>query len=119
MEMASPAANASSSSVDDLLDGHRRRRSWSVQEIVSVVGTRLESLAPAIGALQPPTWNPHVLSPGHRTSASGSQREPLPLLLRVPVGMKETIDVAVMPTSWGIAARGRQSQKDAVVVARL
>lgn len=110
---------ALSSGVAAILDGYRRG-AWSVTDIITCMAARLEALDPLIGAFTA-TDIPSALGTASAMDARLRARpDQLPPLFGIPVAVKETIDVAGLPTSWGLEAlRRRRPARDALVVARL
>lgn len=117
--MSDTPAAALSSGVRALVAGYHRRV-WRVQDVLAAVAGRLGTVDPSIGAFTATDMD--RAEADARALDERLERRPaaLPPLFGVPVAVKETIDVAGLPTSLGLEARrGRRPDRDAEVVARL
>ncbi len=102
----------------DLLEGYRKR-DFSPLDVTEAVLDRIDRLNPKLHAFL------YVDHDGARAAAKAATEAwtrpgPRPLLLGVPVSVKDLVPTATMPTTFGsLAFKGHRPEKDAPVVERL
>ena len=105
-------------SAGELLDGYRSRH-LSPVEVTAAILERIDRLNPMLNAYL------HVDHDGAMASARAAEDAwakpgPKPLLLGVPVSVKDLVPTADMPTTFGsLAFQGHRPERDAPIVERL
>jgi aspartyl-tRNA(Asn)/glutamyl-tRNA(Gln) amidotransferase subunit A len=105
-------------SASELMEAYRRRQTSPV-EVTEAVLARIDRLNPKLNAYL------HVdhqgaMEAARRAKEAWTRPGPKPLLLGVPVSVKDLVPTASMPTTWGsLAFKGFRPERDAPVVERL
>ena len=102
----------------DLLDAYRKR-DVSPVEVTRAVLERIDRLNPKLNAY---LYVDHegAMSSAKAAEAAWMKPRPKPLLLGVPVSVKDLVPTADMPTTFGsLAFKGHRPERDAPIVERL
>src|SRR6185436_4973711 len=95
-----------------------RRRELSAVECLEYFRARVERLNPALNAIVVLDWE-RAHAEARRADQALARGQPIGQLHGVPMTIKESFDVAGLPTTWGDRALSYVADRDDAVVERL